>query len=208
MSENEFNCIYFGNTKKELSYKEREHVIPASLGGKKKLPRGVVSDQANEFFSKYEMKAVRKTLLSINRNNNGPGKRGSLSVKKVESPQINLFEVVENEQDNNLDTKYAPVRLGFLFCGTVYMIPQILFLINNDWSIQLPRIVMDTISENAFLSTNDFYAKLHDFILNNSKNYVIVNSEIKSQLKYIIIGMYNNRWFISSSLSEKHIKKF
>lgn len=208
MSENECTCIYFGNTKKELSYKKQEHVIPASLGGKTKLPWGVVSDQANEFFSKYEMKAVRNTLLSINRNNNGPGKRGSLSVKKVKSPQINLFEVIENEQDNNLDTKYAPVRLGFLFCGKVYMIPQILFLINNDLSIKLPRIVMDTFSENVLSSTTEFCMKLHNFILSNNKKYIIVNSKIKNQLKYIIIGMYDNRWFIYTSLSEEYIEKF
>lgn len=100
MSKIEPKCIYFGNTKKALSYSKQEHVIPASLGGKMKLPRGVVSDQANELFSKYEMKAVRNTFLSINRNNNGPGKRGSLSVKKVASPQINLFEVVKNEREN------------------------------------------------------------------------------------------------------------
>lgn len=61
MSEIGFKCIYFGNTKNELSYRKQEHIIPASLGGKMKLPLGLVSDQANELFSKYEMKAVRNT---------------------------------------------------------------------------------------------------------------------------------------------------
>lgn len=28
-----------------------------------------------------------------------------------------LLEVVENEHENNIDTKYAPIRLGFSFCG-------------------------------------------------------------------------------------------
>lgn len=208
MSKNEYACIYLCNSKTDLLYKKQEHVIPASLGGKAKLPRGMVSDQANELFSKYEMVAVRNTFLSINRNNNGPGKRGSLSVKKVKSPQIGLFEVNDNQQDNNIDTKYAPVRLGFLFCGKVYMIPQILFLINNDWSIKLPRIVMDTIFDNPLQSTYDFYLKLHDFISNHNKKYIIVNSEIKKQFKYIIIGMYYNIWFISTSLSKENTEKF
>lgn len=208
MSKKEYKCIYFGKTKKELSYKSREHIIPAALGGKEKLPKGVVSDQANEFFSKYEMKAVRDTFISINRKNNGPGKRGSLSVKKVTSPHINLFEVIENDKDNSIDTKYAPVRLGFLFCGKINIIPQILFLIRNDYSIKIPRIVMDTVSENALSSINDFYVKLHKFILNKNKKYIIVNSEIKSNSNYIIIGMYNNRWFITTSLNEEYIKRF
>ena len=207
MTETDCNCIYFG-TKQGLSFNKREHVIPASLGGKKKLSRGMVSDQANEFFSKHEMIAVRNTLLSINRNNNGPGRRGSLSINRVKSPQINLFEAILDEQDNRLDTIYAPIRLGFLFCGKVYMISQILFIINNDGSIKLPRIIMDTTSENAFSSTSIFYTKLNQFILDSNKKFIIVNSELDIQSKYIIIGMYDNRWFINSSLNKEYINKF
>jgi hypothetical protein len=208
MSEIKYNCIYFSNTKKDLSYKEREHVIPASLGGKATLPRGMVSDQANELFSKYELKAIRSTFLSINRNNNGPGKRGSLSVKKIEAPLIRLFSVVENGLENNLDTKYAPIRLGFLFCGRVYMITQILFLINEDGSIKVPRIIMDTICETSLPAIKKFCLKLNSFILKNNKKYIVVNSEDKCQHNYINIGTHNDKWFISSSFCKDYIKKF
>lgn len=201
-------CIYFGNTNIQLSYNKQEHVIPASLGGKIKLPKGVVSDQANELFSSRELKAVRNTFLAINRNNNGPGKRGSFSVKKVKSPQINVFEVVSNKHDLQLDTVLAPIRLGFLFCGKVHMIPQILFLINDDWSIKLPRIVADTISENAISSSMSFRSKLSDFIFDKNRTFIWVNSQIKTKEKYIILGLHNKKWFVSTSFGENFPRKF
>ena len=42
-------CIYYGDLT-ELTYKLREHVLPAALGCCTKLESGVVSDQANKFF--------------------------------------------------------------------------------------------------------------------------------------------------------------
>lgn len=48
------SCIYYGN-QEGLTYNKREHVFPASLGCKTMLPKGWVSDQANEFFLKWKM---------------------------------------------------------------------------------------------------------------------------------------------------------
>ena len=43
-------CIYYGDMP-GLTYNKREHIFPAGLGGKAMLPKGYVSDQANELFS-------------------------------------------------------------------------------------------------------------------------------------------------------------
>lgn len=202
------HCIYLHESEKILSYLKREHVIPAGLGGKAKLPKGMVSDQANKLFSEYELIALRKTLLSINRNNNGPGKRGSLSVDKVTSPQINLFEVIEEEQGKHIDTEYAPVKLGFLFMGNTYILPQILFPIREDLSFKMPRLIMDSTSKDAISSIHLFLFMLQKFIHTENKKYTLVNSEIKRNDKYILIGSHNKKWFINTSLNDGQLEGF
>ncbi|MDD4562431.1 MAG: hypothetical protein PHW39_05090 [Syntrophomonadaceae bacterium] len=87
-SDYKLECIYLKQTKPDLKFTKREHVIPAGIGGIEKLPSGYVSDAANEFFSSIELIALRKTFLAVNRENVGPGKRGTLNVKKVKSPSI------------------------------------------------------------------------------------------------------------------------
>ena len=42
-------CIYFKNNP-ELTYKEKEHIFPAVLGGITTLSKGLVSDQDNSLF--------------------------------------------------------------------------------------------------------------------------------------------------------------
>ena len=78
---------------------------------------------------------MRETFLAINRNNNGLGKCGSTSVKDVKNSRINLFEVQASQSNNQIDTTYAPVRLGFVFYGQVQMIPH-LFPINQQYFIR------------------------------------------------------------------------
>ncbi|PIH04174.1 hypothetical protein [Clostridium combesii] len=209
------NCIYKKNSEKILTYKGEEHIIPAGLGGIQKLPRGIVSDEVNHLFSQREMIALRETFLSINRNNNGPGKRGSSSVKKVKSPTINLFEVHSGKQldDNNqLDTIYAPMRLGFLFYGEVQMITQIFFPIRPDWSFKWPRIITGTIKQVTNESTTAFVNDLKEFLAQPNKeaekNYKIVCSEVKTNDKYFVLGLHNHMWFVNTSLPEKFIPKF
>lgn len=75
-------CIYLGKLAGELTYNSQEHLIPAGLGGILKLPKGFVSDQANNKFSKYELCGLRKSLLTGNRMRHGPGKRGNQNIKK------------------------------------------------------------------------------------------------------------------------------
>ncbi len=60
-------CIYLFDKKCELSYKKKEHVISAGIGGKRTLPKGYVSDQANEMFSKYELMCLRYSPMQIAR---------------------------------------------------------------------------------------------------------------------------------------------
>lgn len=68
-------CIYLGDGE-NLTYNGQEHIFPASLGGKKMLPKGYVSDQANNYFSAIEGDITHNSLIAGGRMLYGPGKRG------------------------------------------------------------------------------------------------------------------------------------
>ena len=87
-------CIYLKDMP-ELTYHNREHIFPAGLGGKMKLAKGVVSDQANACFSSMELKLMRQSLIAVDRMMLGPGDRGSLSPKKA-SKSLVAVGVEEN----------------------------------------------------------------------------------------------------------------
>lgn len=85
-------CIYYKKTEPDLRFDKEEHIIPAGLGGIHKLEKGSVSDEANEKFSKIETVALRNSIIGFNRMNFGPGKRGSLNVKKIKSPVMRVLK--------------------------------------------------------------------------------------------------------------------
>lgn len=80
------SCIYYGN-QEGLTYNKREHVFPASLGCKTMLPKGWVSDQANEFFSKMEDDFTHRSLIAMDRAFWGRG-REVLSQSRKQQKQM------------------------------------------------------------------------------------------------------------------------
>lgn len=81
------------------------------------MPRGYVSDETNNYFSSCELRALRNSFLAVNRNNNGPGRRGILSIKNACNPVIQLFnadesENPEDEKDNRLSQLFYRGRLS------------------------------------------------------------------------------------------------
>lgn len=177
-----FCCIYLDQSERQLSYNEREHIIPAGLGGKKTLPIGMVSDEANNAFSKLELKALRSTLLAHNRSVLGPGKRGSLSVKKVRDPKIQIMFAQMEEDSEYIDTLYAPQRLGFLFRNTVYIIPQILFPINDNWTMPMPRFITDNISTDCLFKLHELFYNLQLFINDKNRKPILLNHIAKMKI--------------------------
>lgn len=205
----EEKCIYFSKDKKDLNYKKQEHIIPASLGGIKKLPVGAVSDEANELFSKNELRAVRYSFLSVNRDNNGPGKRGSFSINKLSNVKINLFEINDKVGSDGIDAELIPIRLGFIFCGTVHLIPQIYFPIKDDGSIAKPRMITDMSSlAKAENDSNNVLLELDKLKLQKQIKYTNVKTNLKVNIKYFCIGMYRDKWYVSSSLNQNKIDIF
>ena len=102
-------CIYFGDTP-DLTYKKREHIFPAGLGGTVTLPQGWVSDQANELFSSMEGELMHDSLLALDRYLFGPGDRRGKASKS---------NVTVGVQDD------GKVALSYLSMGKPHLIDQV-----------------------------------------------------------------------------------
>ena len=210
----EKQCIYYVDRSDSLHYKNKEHVIPAGLGGVKKLPKGYVSDEANELFSPRECIALRDTYLSVERNNNGPGKRGKPQIKHITSPEVHLFELadgkIQSGEKVGTDTIYFPYRLGFIFYGIIHPLTQIKFVIRQDGSIGYPCVLINAEKNVELADLRTAMEKL--LSIENpikDKDYSYINEESSfSNEQYVLIGAFKNRCYISSSMPEKSWKRF
>lgn len=181
-------CIYLHKQDSNLTYDSAEHIIPAGLGGIKKLPKGYVSDQANNSFSKLEKKALRYSLLTGNRLRHGPGKRGNQKVQKEKMPAVRLL----NEE------KINGSKLGYIFMGSAYIIPQISCSFNclsGELKIDFfgDDFEIDDLSE-YFIS---FKTKLVEFLLNEKRAFTFIENDGKSNNSFYI-GLNKDKWYISS----------
>ncbi|MEX1031438.1 MAG: hypothetical protein WDZ91_15555, partial [Paenibacillaceae bacterium] len=189
-----------------LKYSNQEHVIPAGLGGITKLPHGYVSDEANKFFSPYELRALRNSFLSVNRDNNGPGRRGSLNVQSIREPMIRIFEAVSPEKE--LDTLLIPFRLGFLFSGIVQILPQIYIRFDEMWNMKRPLYVADNFSKNPEESLSQFRTLLAPFFKNNHRKWIFIDTPISTSIKFVSIGYYDEKYFVCSSIQPFRMNNF
>lgn len=184
-------CIYLYKQDSNLTYDSAEHIIPAGLGGIKKLPKGYVSDQANNFFSKIELKALRYSFLTGNRLRHGPGKRGNQKVQKEKTPSIILF----NQE------KINGFKLGYIFMGSAYIIPQISCTFNCLSGKLKIDFIGDDFDNNDFSEYFvTFKTKLVEFLLNKKRTFTFIGNDEKSNSSFYI-GLHKNKWYISSNTS-------
>jgi hypothetical protein len=185
-------CIYLKKSEPDVKFTKREHVIPAGIGGISKLPLGVVSDEANEHFSPLEMDALRKSFISINRNNVGPGKRGSFNIKKVKSPTIRILKEAES-----LVEQY---KLGFAFAGEIYIITQIAIDF-NDKEEYYTTSYYSTVFDGQYSKQTviDFRDHLITFLANKKRKFRLINMPYNPTNHFVNIGYYEGKWFAATS---------
>lgn len=170
-------CIYYGD-KPNLTYNSQEHIFPASIGGIEKLPKGYVSDQANEYFSRLESAIITNSFIGLHKSFYGPGKRGSNELGRM---PISLFS------SENADNE----SLGFVFNAKPHYIPQI--ILSND--MRNVHIVFDKLLQN----TEDI-EKLVNAILNNKLKYTVLT--VKPKTSKFIVGIYKNRLYVALNKEE------
>lgn len=174
-------CIYYNN-KDNLTYQGQEHIFPASIGGIEKLPLGYVSDQANNYFSKLEQELLKYSMSSMSREIFGPGKRGTNKIGEVNV-------CVMNDEQNNY-------KLGYLFKGKPYTIPHI------NVNIKTGKVKLSIDKKEGSEYLNIFLQKLENF---KEKFVYIENNDIPQD--EILIGYYQNKYFITFSYEKIEISK-
>lgn len=167
-------CIYYGNSS-ALTYKKQEHVFPAGLGGKIKLPYGCVSDQANEFFSPMELQLMRHSLIAFDRMMFGPGDRGTLQPSKASKSPVNV-----GVQDD------GQIVLCYTALGKPYNIPQV-HIGSNSATVTLPNE-----QANAIEYLNYIINALHKF---NGRFVFLRYKELPAE--DVIIGFFENHYYVT-----------
>lgn len=172
-------CIYLGDSS-ELTYKKQEHIFPAGLGGKQKLPNGMVSDKANEIFSPLELILMRQSPLSIDRMMIGPGKRGSLSPQKASKSRVTV-----DVQDD------GAVILCYVSSGRPYNIPQC-YLYGDKVTVSLPDKKSDTFDD--FMDYKTILGKFNG-------NYIYLKTD-KLNNEELIIGYFDNKYYVAANRNQ------
>jgi hypothetical protein len=184
-------CIYYKKTEPDLCFDKEEHIIPAGLGGIQKLRKGSVSDEANEMFSKIETVALRNSLVAINRMNFGPGKRGSLNIKKIKSP---VMRILKQEEYN------VEFLLGFIFAGQSYIIPQIILDFNDEENSFIPYFISTMLNEQLIVDfPSELIKKLMQFSEDKDRKFKLVYMPFETYKHFINIGYYEGKWYAATS---------
>lgn len=169
-------CIYYGNIP-GLTYEKREHIFPAGLGGKTMLPKGYVSDQANELFSPLELGLMHNSTISIMRSMEGPGKRGSLNPQKASTSEICKYESDD-----------GTIELGYIKAGKPYSIPQL----HIDKSKTQFHFISPRDGNDATETLDLFKRSLSNF----SGKFVSIHiNELGSSA--IIVGVWKDKFYIA-----------
>lgn len=174
-------CIYYNN-KENLTYTGQEHIFPASIGGIEKLPLGYVSDQVNNYFSKLEQGLLKYSMVSLSREIFGPGKRGSNKLGEV-----NVC-IMKDDKDEYI--------LGYIFKGKPYTIPHI------NVNIKTGKVNLSLDKKEGSQYLNIFLQKLESF---KGKFVYIKNKDISQD--EILIGYYQNKYFVASPYEDIEISK-
>ena len=192
------NCIYLFNEKRVLTYKNREHIISAGIGGKRTLPKGYVSDQANELFAKYELKCLRYSPLQIERARYGPGKRGSLDINSIDIPDVLSLEPLMESSN-----KICP--LGFLFRSHAYVLPQIIIVFHDVPKTFDVIYIKSPYQASGNIDEAEFRLHIRKFLLSDKRNYKKIEVPYETSRSFACIGCYKKSWYISSTQSDFRI---
>ncbi len=191
-------CIYYKET--NLSFDSREHIIPAGLGGTKKLPSGFVSTKANHFFSDIERVALRETFVGGIRNHIGPGHGGKrltvsdegvIQCSQKYKPHINVLK----GETKNAESEFS-FKLGFMYDKNTVFLPQVLYRVDSNANI-INRIYTPGGFDNPKNNVSTFFECLKKIKYNELKS---VNTELNFEKLFIMIGCFYDQWFYYSNI--------
>lgn len=172
-------CIYLKN-ESGLTYIGQEHIFPAALGGKIKLEKGLVSDQANSELSKLEDEMIHISTVAMCREFYGPGDRGS---KTKGAGTIRLIT----------DANTGSISMGFMCFGKTFHIPHI--------CIKGKEYVFSSNAEDESKATQDFLKFMTELNSFEDKFVNITNADVPSDV--ILVGRYDRKWYVACKDADK-----
>jgi len=171
-------CIYYKNNNDGQG--SREHIFPAFVGGIRKLPSDYVSQKANSFFSKMEIKEALYGDICVPKMFLGPGYRGTKTVGKLTIMTTR-------------DIKDESWGLGYVFYGTPYPISHICIQGN------LAKLTIGICK-----SREDGFKEAQQQLLSfseSSRFCFICDKKLPADC--ILIGTYKNSFYIASSKNKR-----
>jgi hypothetical protein len=178
-------CIYLKGIEPELTFNSGEHIIPAGIGGIKKLPNGIVSDQVNtRIFSSLELDFMRNSPISLPRQFHGPGKRGSFVPEKASKSNVHLM--VSTDDGSHF-------TLGYIKLAKPYSIPQVSVCPNG-----VVHFGFNTADGIAELQTKQLIDDMKEF---DGKYHEINDDRIP--IDDFLLGADNNRWYLAKNPSKQ-----
>ena len=175
-------CIYSLKTVNEAKFNTQEHIIPACVGGNRRLPKGYVSDEVNELFSKLERPFARQTDIAIMREFMGPGKRGSLNPKKATTSEVRIFQNVGNHE----------LGLGYIKLGKPYSINQI-YIYKDTNRVKFSLAPSDNLSNSELLV--EFWTQLEELCQMPQRINIIQSDKLEKSV--YILGYHNRQWHLA-----------
>ena len=194
-------CIYYN--KENLNFTSGEHIISAGLGGKRKLPHGYVSDEANHYFSSLELVALRESIIGGVRNFIGPGKRGTkvkvqdnglIKCSKAYGPHIQILRM-KQAQTAYYSEEYR-YKLGFMFDKHTMLLPQVVFTFDSNLAL-VSQMYTPGEYDNMGNSLAYFFASLGTI---SPEVLIEVKTEFHPRKTFIIIGCFYDKWYYYMNL--------
>lgn len=177
-------CIYTKQDGSEAEFKKREHIIPACIGGMKRLKQGYVSDEINHEFSKLELPFGRESISSIPRMFVGPGKRGSKNPKKKGGAGKKIAVMRSHES--------GKLSLGYIQMGKPIMIEQLHIKEMEDGQRRI-GIGFDSVERDCVeKKLAEWMEKLDAY---NGSPTIIKSKDIL--VNEMILGLEGKRWYLA-----------
>lgn len=191
MKQPECKCIYTGKDDSQAHFVNQEHIIPACIGGMKRLPKGYVSDEVNALFSGLELKLASNSPVTLMRMFVGPGKRGSHNPKRRGGASKMISVMKSNERDN--------YRLGYICMGKPIRIDQIhiVRIADNKRRVEV-GFDRGSVKEDTFCDKAMEMVEL----LKTYAGEAIVLREEGMDADEILVGHESGKWYVAAAPGE------
>ena len=175
-------CIYTKKDDTLASFNSAEHIFPKCIGGQCCLPKGMVSDQINNEFSKIEMSFARENpIICLPRMfYNKTGRK-----KHQNRDKISVFNDINSDK----------IELGYFVEGKPICLDQIILSNVTEKSIENLITCHVILSPSIEISNNEKIAILFKKLsLYNSCPVAIKDKRIPQNT--YLLGYKDNKWFL------------